>query len=142
MKIFIQAALSILIFQLLLFTSPAYCQQWVAGPQIIDKNTGNDTVIGYVFNDSNKNGLMDQDENGVEGVLVSNGIDWIKTDKTGAYQIEVRDDMDLTIVQPSGWQVPTDERMVPQFFTSIRKAALGTTCDSEASHQQDRHPGR
>jgi hypothetical protein len=125
MKIFIQAALSILIFQLSLFTSSAYCQQWIAGPQIIDKNTGNDTVIGYVFNDSNKNGLMDQDEDGVEGVLVSNGIDWIKTDKNGAYQIEVREDMDLTIVQPSGWQVPTDERMVPQFFYIHKESGTG-----------------
>jgi hypothetical protein len=116
MKIFIQIALSILFFQLLLFTKPAYSQHWIAGPQIIDKNTGNDTVIGYVFNDANKNGLRDQDEDGVEGVMVSNGKDWITTDKNGAYQIEVRDDMDLTIVQPSGWQVPTDERMVPQFF--------------------------
>lgn len=33
--------------------------------------------------------------------------------------------MNLTIVQPSGWRVPTDERMVPQFFYIHKEEGTG-----------------
>uniref|UniRef100_UPI00356705D2 metallophosphoesterase N-terminal domain-containing protein n=1 Tax=Rhodohalobacter sp. TaxID=1974210 RepID=UPI00356705D2 len=125
MKTVIRVIISSLFFQLLLFTNPAFSQQWTAAPEIIAQGTGEDAVTGYVFNDTNKNGLLDQGEKGVEGVLVSNGVDWATTDDEGRYEINVRDDMNLTIVQPSGWRVPTDERMVPQFFYIHKEGGTG-----------------
>lgn len=71
---------------------------------------------GRVFEDRDNDGNRDPDEAGVSGVLVSNGRDWVRTDEEGRYGIVAREDMDLTIVQPAGWRVPTDQRRVPQFF--------------------------
>jgi len=78
---------------------------------------GDASVIkGSVFDDRDRDGALDEGEPGVEGVLVSNGLDWTATDAEGRYRIAVREDMNLTIVQPRGWRVPTDARRVPQFF--------------------------
>jgi len=107
--------------------SAAYlCSQpYIAGPEILNAAAGEAHIEGRVFFDANKNGQLDANERGVEGVLVSNGRDWTQTDENGFYQIAVRPDMDLTIVQPSGWRVPTDERMVPQFFHVHKEGGTG-----------------
>lgn len=125
MKSLFKATVLYLLFLLSLFANPALAQQWIASPQIIGEGAGNETVSGYVFDDANKNGIMDENEEGVEGVLVSNGLEWVRTDVNGNYEIGVRQDMDLTIVQPSGWRVPTDERMVPQFFYIHKEGGSG-----------------
>lgn len=109
-----------------LFIVHAACSQpWIASPQVITGETGQKTVSGFVFHDSNKNGLMDDAEMGVPDVLVSNGLEWVRTDEKGYYEIQVRKDMNLTIVQPSGWRVPTNERMVPQFFYVHKEGGTG-----------------
>jgi hypothetical protein len=107
------------------FLTSTYGQKWIASPQVFGKGAGNETITGYVFNDSNKNGIMDNREKGVAGVLVSNGLEWVRTDKKGFYKISVRKDMNLTIVQPSGWRVSTDTRMVPQFFYIHKEVGTG-----------------
>lgn len=109
----------------LFFTDHVHAQTWFASPQINGENTGGNTISGVVFHDINQNGLMDDGEPGVSGVLVSNGLDWIRTDENGSYKIAVRQDMNLTIVQPSGWRVPTDKRMVPQFFYIHKEGGTG-----------------
>ncbi len=91
-------------------------QPYIAKPQIINPGKGNPTVSGKVFHDVNRNGLLDKDEHGVPNVLVSNGKDWTQTDEDGGYTMAVRPDMNLTIVQPAGWRLPTNEQFVPQFF--------------------------
>ncbi|MGY6629037.1 MAG: calcineurin-like phosphoesterase C-terminal domain-containing protein [Oceanicaulis sp.] len=103
----------------------ALADRWEASPEIINPGAGGQTIRGYVFEDANRNGARDQGEAGVAGVLVSNGRDWVRTDENGAYEIAVRDDMDLTIVQPSGWRVPTDHRLVPQFFYTHKPGGTG-----------------
>ena len=109
-----------------LFNSNIYAQQkWIASPQIIGENNGSQTITGFVFHDLNQNGILDEGESGVPGVLVSNGLDWVRTDENGYYSISVRQDMNLTIVQPSGWRVPTDHRMVPQFFYIHKEGGTG-----------------
>ncbi|MFN3557022.1 MAG: calcineurin-like phosphoesterase C-terminal domain-containing protein [Bacteroidales bacterium] len=107
------------------FSLTVHGQPWIASPEIIGKGHGAATLSGYVFYDENKNGMRDVSENGIPGVLVSNGLDWTRTDSNGFYQIRVREDMDLTIVQPSGWRLPTDERMVPQFFYIHKEGGTG-----------------
>lgn len=109
----------------LFFSSVAYSQQWIASPEIIGGGSSTTKVFGYVFEDLNKNGLMEKGEKGVAGVLVSNGLDWARTNEKGFYEIPVRKDMNLTIVQPSGWRVPTDESMVPQFFYIHKEGGTG-----------------
>ncbi|WP_199200447.1 calcineurin-like phosphoesterase C-terminal domain-containing protein [Alkalicaulis satelles] len=106
-------------------TGAAQADRWEAAPQVINPGAGGETIRGVVFEDANRNGVRDAGEAGVAGVLVSNGLDWVRTDENGAYEIAVRDDMDLTIVQPSGWRVPTDHRLVPQFFYTHKPGGTG-----------------
>lgn len=112
-------------FLLLSFSLAANGQQWIASPEVVEPGRGAATISGYVFHDVNKNGRMEAGEPGVSDVLVSNGLDWVRTDAAGFYEIRVREDMNLTIVQPSGWRVPTDERMVPQFFYIHKEGGTG-----------------
>lgn len=70
---------------------------------------------GQVFDDVNENSKLDGDEKGVSGVAVSNGVDVVQTDGEGRYELPVRENMTVSITQPSGWQVPVDEDKVAQF---------------------------
>lgn len=110
---------------LLLTTNLSLAGQWTGQPEVIRGSADGETISGVVFEDSNMNSSFDRGENGIQGVRVSNGRVWATTDENGAYEIEVRDDMDLTIVQPSGWRVPTNERLVPQFFYIHKEQGTG-----------------
>jgi hypothetical protein len=110
---------------MLFFSTIASAQPWIGSPVVVGKGKGTDSISGFVFHDANKNGMMDEREDGVAGVLVSNGLDWVRTDANGKYSIAVRRDMNLTIVQPSGWRVPTNEQMVPQFFYIHKEGGTG-----------------
>jgi len=125
MKTFVSIIYQLLILCILAFPVTVIAQQWIASPEVIGHGSGAAIISGYVFHDTNKNGIMDNTEKGIEGVLVSNGLDWVRTDANGFYEITVRKDMNLTIVQPSGWRVPTDERMVPQFFYIHKEGGTG-----------------
>ncbi len=92
----------------------ATAQHWPGSVEVIRGNPGN-SFTGYVFEDTNADSSRQSNEPGIPGVLVSNGLDVVRTDSNGRYEIPVRADMDLSIVQPAGWQVPVDHRMVPQF---------------------------
>ena len=105
--------------------APLQAQDYIAAPEVIRAGGGGDTITGYVFEDTQQTGTFDKGDAGVEGVLVTNGRDWVRTGADGAYEIAVRENMDLSIVQPSGWRVPTDERMVPQFFYVHKEGGTG-----------------
>lgn len=113
------------LFLLLLIAWPLHAQDYVAEPEVIGEDHGGETITGHVFHDTEQTGTFDEADEGIEGVLVSNGRDWTRTDEEGAYEIAVRDDMDLTIVQPTGWRTPTDERLVPQFFYIHKEGGTG-----------------
>lgn len=91
---------------------------WVASPEVMAAQPGaaSTSVTGYVFEDLSGDGRRQPEEPGIPGVLVSNGLDVAVTDAAGAWTLPVRDDMNLFVVQPSGWRVPVDMRQVPQFF--------------------------
>lgn len=114
----------VLLFSLQL-SERLYGQEWIGGPEVIGEGAGGELISGRVFYDANRNGKLDAGERGIEGVLVSNGLDWRRTDEDGYFEIAVRPDMNLTVVQPSGWRVPTDERMVPQFFYVHKEGGTG-----------------
>lgn len=100
----------------LLMSGAAQASPYVAG---IDVRPGAPReaamVSGQVFHDRNGNGILDDRERGVRGVMVSNGRDVVKTARDGSYVLPVRDDMSVFVIQPSGWRVPTDDRFIPQF---------------------------
>ena len=99
----------------LLVLAPAgWAQNWIAEPEVV-RGAGGQTIGGVVFEDTSGDGKRQPDEKGVPGVLVSNGLDVVRTDSEGRYVVGVRPDMDVFVIQPSGWKVPVDARNVPQF---------------------------
>jgi len=70
---------------------------------------------GVVFHDQNGDGSRQSTEPGVPGVLVSNGLAVVRTALDGSYEVPIRPDMNLMVIQPEGWVVPVDSRGVPQF---------------------------
>ncbi|MEM1081107.1 MAG: calcineurin-like phosphoesterase family protein, partial [Pseudomonadota bacterium] len=93
----------------------AAAPDYVAGPDIVRGQAG-EVFTGVVFHDLNRDGQLSEGEPGVPDVLISNGLDWTRTDAQGAYRIVAIDNHDLSLIQPSGWRVPTDARWLPQFF--------------------------
>ncbi|MCG8314696.1 MAG: calcineurin-like phosphoesterase family protein [Pseudomonadales bacterium] len=73
-------------------------------------------VTGRVFEDRNKNGSKDHFEKGIRGVLVSNGIDVVKTNRHGEYKLPAYDGMSVFITKPAKYDVPVDDNNIPQFF--------------------------
>lgn len=76
----------------------------------------NSSVCGFVFDDANRNGIMDNDEKGVPDVSVSNQIQVVQTDKDGRYSLPLRDKMIVFFSKPSGYDVPLSDKGIPQFF--------------------------
>ena len=108
-----------------LIAAPALADPYVGSPEIIRAGGGGDTISGVVFHDANRNSRFDAGEAGVAGVLVTNGLDVARTGEDGAYELAVRADMDLSIVQPSGWRVPVDRNRVPQFSYTHKPGGTG-----------------
>jgi hypothetical protein len=73
-------------------------------------------VSGIVYNDKNRNGVLDKREKGVRNVAVSNGSTVVLTDKKGRYKIDIKTDEILFISKPSGYALELDEDNIPQSF--------------------------
>ena len=86
-----------------------------ASTATVDASAEPASVRGWVFADLNGDGQRQGNEPGIAGVLVSNGLEVTRTDAAGRYVLPVRADMDITVIQPAGWQVPVDARQLPQF---------------------------
>lgn len=76
----------------------------------------NNQVKGIVYLDSNENGAYDTGEKGIKGVKVSNGLDIVKTDAQGAYEIDLPPESILFISKPADYRVPLNEMQLPQFY--------------------------
>lgn len=80
-------------------------------------------VSGVVFEDKNGNGQQEGNEKGLEGVSVSDGMEITKTDEKGNYTLKVDTERrinDLVFITiPTGYGVPTDQYMTPQFYKQL-----------------------
>ncbi len=88
---------------------------YVGSVQVVREPAGDATALGVVFLDANRNSVFDAGEQGVTGVMVSNGREVVITDAAGSYALPAYSDMNLFITKPAGYAVPVDTRMVPQF---------------------------
>ena len=75
-----------------------------------------DDVTGVVFEDANRDGMRQDGEPGIEGVMVSNGREVVLTDADGAYSLPVYTNMTVFITEPAAYDAPVNEALVPQFF--------------------------
>ncbi len=73
-------------------------------------------VHGMVYLDANENGLYDPGEEGIAEVKVSNGVDVVKTDAQGRYEIQLPPEHILFISKPANYRVPLNEVELPQFY--------------------------
>ena len=88
----------------------------VVAASVDGAGTEADSVSGTVFHDLSRDGVRQDDEPGVAGVIVSNGRDVTQTSSDGSYRLPVFDNMTVMVQEPAAWDVPTDENGVPQFF--------------------------
>ncbi|MBS2099463.1 calcineurin-like phosphoesterase C-terminal domain-containing protein [Carboxylicivirga linearis] len=101
------------------FLFAVFSSKAIIGDEAIRLNGSNDEyqkAKGYVFHDENKNGVIDKNEKGIEGVLISNGVDIVKTNKKGKYEISVSNDAVIFIIKPDGWMTPLNQQNLPQFY--------------------------
>lgn len=77
---------------------------------------GTELARGIVFEDRNGNGVRDADEPGLRGVLVSNGVDVVKTDGDGRYEVSVDNDTIIFVIKPSRFATPVCELNLPRFY--------------------------
>ncbi|HXQ79993.1 MAG TPA: calcineurin-like phosphoesterase family protein [Opitutaceae bacterium] len=70
---------------------------------------------GAVFDDRNGDGLREPGEPGLAAVAVSNGLDVVLTDETGAYRVPDRAGARVFVIKPRGWRPPVDGANLPRF---------------------------
>ena len=73
-------------------------------------------IAGIVFEDLNKNLVLDKGEKGIPGVLVSNQRDVVQTDEEGQFKISVDDETIIFLTKPAGYTTPVNENNLPQFY--------------------------
>lgn len=85
-------------------------------PWKIDPVKGQHLASGIVFHDVNNNRKKEDDEPGIGGVAVSNGVEVVVTNNEGKYGLPVTDDDILFVIKPKNWMTPVDENFIPQFY--------------------------
>ncbi len=76
----------------------------------------NQMARGIVYLDLNQNGVLDPSEKGIQGIKVSNGLEVVKTDTLGIYEIPILPETTLFISKPAAYRVPLNEVQLPQFY--------------------------
>ncbi|NQU52689.1 MAG: calcineurin-like phosphoesterase C-terminal domain-containing protein [Bacteroidetes bacterium] len=83
---------------------------------------------GFVFEDSNQNGIFDKREKGIKDICISNGKDVAKTNLMGEWEIGVEEEFNVFVIKPSGYSVPLNEKLIPQY--SFQKTNNNDTPES------------
>lgn len=73
-------------------------------------------IDGIVFEDLNKNKILDPEEKGIGGVYVSNQQNIVKTDSSGRYRIDSKEEDIIYVIKPIGYKFPLNEYNLPQFY--------------------------
>ena len=71
---------------------------------------------GVIFEDQNGNGVREKGDPGIPDVSVSNGIDVVRTNSEGEYEIDLPEEAVLFISKPANYDVPVSEDNLPRFF--------------------------
>lgn len=71
---------------------------------------------GTVFLDENANGRLDNNENGVKGICISNGREVVQTNEKGEWQIESTHNKSVFVIKPAGFAVPLNQSLIPLHF--------------------------
>ena len=92
-----------------------YCLDAIAQQQDQEEQPG-PKAQGVVYEDLNGNGSLDAGEPGLPGIRVSNGIDIVRTDSQGSYELPIDDDTIIFVLKPRGWRAPLNNKNLSQFY--------------------------
>ncbi len=73
-------------------------------------------IKGIVYEDINKNLVLDNGEKGIPDVLVSNQREVVQTDENGRYEISLDDEAVIFVTKPAGYITPLNENNLSQFY--------------------------
>lgn len=85
-------------------------------PHSIKARENEKRAKGFVFQDENENRIMDDGEQGIARVAVSNGVDIVHTNDAGSYELPVSNDEIIFVIKPRDWMTPVNEDFLPQFY--------------------------
>ena len=71
---------------------------------------------GVVFNDLDQDGKFGPRDSAFVGIKVSNGIDIVKTDENGRYELSLPDGGSVFVIKPNGFRTALDKNNLPKFF--------------------------
>ncbi len=91
---------------------------YAALPHIWARAAADEMAAGTVFHDRDGDGRPGADDVGLEGVVVSNGRDVVRTDAKGRWRLPVLPGKatDFFVVQPSGWTAPVSADLLPRHY--------------------------
>ncbi len=78
-----------------------------------------------VFVDANHNAVLDNHEQGLSGIAVSDGEHIVYTDKNGVYQLPAQRGKALFVIKPAGFAIPRRADGLPDWFANQPSVALG-----------------
>lgn len=83
-----------------------------------------EVASGTVFEDRNGNGVRDKGEPGLRGVRVSNGLEFVSTDRAGHWELPVLDGPETTffVIKPRGFTPPLSEQQLPRISYNHKPA--------------------
>ena len=74
-------------------------------------------VKGIVYHDKNGNGSFEPSKDvTLSGIAVSNGREVVLTNRSGVYELPLRENSVIFVIKPRNWMVPVDENQLPQFY--------------------------
>lgn len=71
---------------------------------------------GFVFEDSNKNGIRDRREKPLANVAVSNGTEVVTTDQKGHYSLPIQDGQIVFVIKPEQFSTKINENFLPAYY--------------------------
>ena len=74
------------------------------------------SVSGTVYENRSGSVRRQASDPGIAGVLVSNGLEVVRTDAAGRYTLPVEDESVIFVIKPTGYAAPVDEQMLPRFY--------------------------
>ena len=86
-----------------------------SGP-ITTKDEAELMATGVVFEDTDSDRKFTSADKPLEGVRVSNGVDIVKTDAKGRYELAVNDDTTIFLIKPSGYRTVLSKDNLPRFY--------------------------
>ena len=73
-------------------------------------------IQGYVFEDTDGDGIKDRKEKGIPGVGISDGESIVLTDNSGFYKLDARDHSVIFAIKPKGYTFEKDEKVRQKFY--------------------------